>query len=176
VAANSSSAQDWPSPLAVQLAAEIRRWRQAAEFSEAHLAGVIGFTRQYISFAERPRRGLPSAALVQAIDEAVGAGGELVALRQRAYDELKAPRAGATSPPASTEAAERTPSASYRPGGGRSHETPRTPRLRRRHHLRRHPRPARSTDHRGGGSAPAGTDPGSTRRRATRAQHGADLT
>jgi len=115
VAADSSPAEDWPTPLAIQLAAEIRRWRTAAGFSEAHLAGVIGFTRQYISFAERPRRGLLSAALVKAIDDAVGAGGELVALRQRAYDEFKAPRRGATSAPASTEVAERTPRASADP-------------------------------------------------------------
>jgi transcriptional regulator with XRE-family HTH domain len=103
VAADSSPAEDWPSPLAIQLAAEIRRWRQAAGFSEAHLAGVIGFTRQYISFAERPRRGLPSAALVKAIDDAVGAGGALVALRQQAYDEWQASRPGATSATASAE-------------------------------------------------------------------------
>jgi len=103
VATDPSPSDDWPTPLAVQLAAEIRRWRKAAGFSEPHLAGLIRFSRQYVSLAERPRRGLPSAALVQAIDDAVGAGGELVALRQRAYDEWKASRPGAASATASAE-------------------------------------------------------------------------
>jgi len=111
----SSPAEGWPTPLVAQLAAEIRRWRKAAGFSEPHLAGLIRFSRQYVSLAERPRRGLPSAALVQAIDDAVGAGGELVALRQRAYDEWKASKPGATSAPASTEVAENGPSASADP-------------------------------------------------------------
>lgn len=71
--------------LAHQLAAEIRNRRKAAGSSQPQLAALIGYTRQYVSLAERPKRGLPSAELVRAIDDALGAGGALVTLRQKAH-------------------------------------------------------------------------------------------
>lgn len=83
--------------LAHQLAAEIRIRRRVAGLSRPQLAALIGYTRQYVSLAERPKRGLPSAALVQAIDDALRAGGALVALQQQADGARKACRPG-TSP------------------------------------------------------------------------------
>jgi ribosome-binding protein aMBF1 (putative translation factor) len=51
-------------PAAAQLAEEIRRRRLAADLSHAQLGAKIGYSRQYVSLAERPRKGLPSADLV----------------------------------------------------------------------------------------------------------------
>ena len=62
--------------------------------SQPRLAGRIGYTKQYVSLAERPQRGLPSAALVQAIDDALGAGGVLVALHEQAEAARQACRSG----------------------------------------------------------------------------------
>ena len=96
MAAQSTGDDQW-FPLAQQLAAEIRNRRKAAELSQPRLAAQIGYTRQYVSLAERPKRGLPSAELVQAIDDALDAGGVLVALRHQADVARKACRPG-TSP------------------------------------------------------------------------------
>ncbi len=82
--------------LARQLADEIRKRRQGEGLSQPGLAARIGYTPQYVSLAERPKRGLASAALVQAIDEALGAGGALVALRDQAGAARKACRPGAS--------------------------------------------------------------------------------
>lgn len=95
--ASPSLGDDRPRPLAQRLAGEIRRLRKAAGLSQPELAALIGYTRQYVSLAERPNRCLPSAELVRAIDDALRAGGALVALRQRADAERKACRP-ATSP------------------------------------------------------------------------------
>ncbi len=84
-------------PLAQQLAAEIRTRRKAAGLSQPELAGLIGYTRQYVSLAERPKRGDPSAELVSAIDGALGAEGVLTALRGQADAAHKACRPGAPS-------------------------------------------------------------------------------
>jgi hypothetical protein len=46
---------------AVRLAQEIRRRRTAEGLSQPDLAAMIGYTPQYVSLAERPRKGLPSA-------------------------------------------------------------------------------------------------------------------
>ncbi|HEY2765276.1 MAG TPA: helix-turn-helix transcriptional regulator [Pseudonocardiaceae bacterium] len=90
-------------PLAWRLAEEIRERRKAAGLSQPELAAAIGYTRQYVSLAERPKRGLPSAELVRAIDDALNAGGALAALREQAHTERKTGRPGAV--PSSTEAA-----------------------------------------------------------------------
>ncbi|MGH3698402.1 MAG: helix-turn-helix domain-containing protein [Pseudonocardiaceae bacterium] len=90
--ASSPPDDDRPLPLAQQLAEEIRRLRKAAGLSQPRLAALIGYTRQYVSLAERPKRGLLSAELVTAIDDALGAGGALVVLRQQADAERKARR------------------------------------------------------------------------------------
>ncbi|MGQ0776938.1 MAG: helix-turn-helix domain-containing protein [Pseudonocardiales bacterium] len=78
--------------LARQLAGEIRRRRRDAGWSQPRLAAQIGYTKQYVSLAERPERGLPSAALVQAIDDALNAAGTLVALHDQADTARKACR------------------------------------------------------------------------------------
>ncbi|OZM76595.1 helix-turn-helix transcriptional regulator [Pseudonocardia sp. MH-G8] len=71
-------------PAAARLAEEIRRRRKAAGLSHAQLAVKTGYTRQYVSLAERPRKGLPSVDLVRALDRALAAGGALSALRELA--------------------------------------------------------------------------------------------
>lgn len=71
-------------PAAARLADEIRRRRKAAGLSHAQLAVKTGYTRQYVSLAERPRKGLPSVDLIRALDRALAAGGALSALRDLA--------------------------------------------------------------------------------------------
>ncbi|MGH3974536.1 MAG: helix-turn-helix transcriptional regulator [Pseudonocardiaceae bacterium] len=61
MAGNPSTGDDLPSSLAYQLAAEIRKERKDAGLSQPELAALIGYTRQYVSLAERPGRDLPSA-------------------------------------------------------------------------------------------------------------------
>lgn len=75
-----------------QLALEIRRRRKAAGLSHSQLAQRVGYTRQYMSLAERAGRNLPSKELVRTLDTALGADGALVALRVRADAEQKALR------------------------------------------------------------------------------------
>lgn len=77
-----------------QLAGEIRTRRRAAGLSQPALAARIGYTPQYVSLAERPSRGLVSESLVRAIDEALGADGVLLALRDQADSARKACRPG----------------------------------------------------------------------------------
>lgn len=72
------------SAAAERLAQEIRRLRTQAGLSQSRLAVLIGYTPAYVSLAERPSKGLPSAAVVQAIDNALGADGALVGLREHA--------------------------------------------------------------------------------------------
>jgi transcriptional regulator with XRE-family HTH domain len=97
VIADPALGDDGPLPPAQRLAEEVRRLRKAAGLSQPQLAALIGYTRQYVSLAERPSRGLPSAELVKAIDDALRAGGALEALRQQADAQRKACRP-ATSP------------------------------------------------------------------------------
>lgn len=80
-----------------RLAEDIRKRRKAAGLSQPRLAERIGYTPQYVSLAERPNRGLPSDALVQALDHALGADGALVALRDQAGAARKACRPGSSS-------------------------------------------------------------------------------
>ncbi|WP_165960467.1 helix-turn-helix domain-containing protein [Actinocrispum wychmicini] len=75
-----------------RLAGEIRRLRKAAGLSQSKLAADLGYTRQYVSRAERSGRPLPSADLVKALDLALAAGGELLRLREQAQLEQRARR------------------------------------------------------------------------------------
>lgn len=83
-------------PAAAELAREIRRRKQAAGLSNAELAAMLGYTRQYVGYAERPSRGLPSEPLVTALDTALEAGGVLVTLHARAVSARDGRRAVAT--------------------------------------------------------------------------------
>lgn len=94
----------------VRLAQEIRRRRTAERLSQSDLAVMIGYSPQYVSLAERPRKGLPSANLVTAIDNALGAGGALVELhrqakvQQQALRTSRAPEQAPSLPAASASA------------------------------------------------------------------------
>ncbi|XVV02696.1 helix-turn-helix transcriptional regulator [Actinosynnema sp. CA-248983] len=74
---------------AAQLAHEIRRLRGEAKLSHQKLAAEVGYTRQYLSLAERVNRNLPSEELVAALDARFEAGGELLALRAKAAAEQR---------------------------------------------------------------------------------------
>ncbi|GAA3457991.1 transcriptional regulator with XRE-family HTH domain [Saccharothrix longispora] len=74
-------------PAGVRLAREIRRRRTAASLSQPQLAQKIGYTRQYVSLAERADHNLPSMEIVKAIDRALDAEGALVALREESKSE-----------------------------------------------------------------------------------------
>lgn len=74
------------------LAVEIRRRRDAAGLSQTELANRVGYSREYVSRAERPKKGLASAGLVRSLDTALGAGGALIALHGSAQRERVARR------------------------------------------------------------------------------------
>ncbi|MFD0203755.1 MULTISPECIES: helix-turn-helix transcriptional regulator [Saccharothrix] len=90
-------AYDEAPPPATLLAEEIKRRRNDAKLSQPQLAQRIGYTRQYVSLAERPGHNLPSLEVVKAIDEALDARGELLALRERARAEQQRRRRGSGS-------------------------------------------------------------------------------
>jgi transcriptional regulator with XRE-family HTH domain len=84
-----------------RLAHEIRRRREAAELSHSELANIVGYSREYVSRAERPSKGLASPGLVAAIDAALQAEGALVALRarlQRQREHRRVVQAGSPGP------------------------------------------------------------------------------
>ncbi|WP_033442428.1 helix-turn-helix transcriptional regulator [Saccharothrix sp. NRRL B-16314] len=85
---------DQARPAAALLADEIKRRRNAAGLSQPQLAQRIGYTRQYVSLAERPGHNLPSLEVVKAIDEALGADGHLIALREQGKAEQRRSRKG----------------------------------------------------------------------------------
>ncbi|MCC8245046.1 helix-turn-helix transcriptional regulator [Saccharothrix luteola] len=89
---NEDRAYDEAHSAAILLASEIKRRRHQAELSQPQLARRIGYTRQYVSLAERPGHNLPSLGIVKAIDEELGAGGQLLALREQAHRERQARR------------------------------------------------------------------------------------
>ncbi|MGM1058461.1 helix-turn-helix transcriptional regulator [Saccharothrix sp. Mg75] len=84
-------------PAGVRLAHEIRRRRTAAGLSQPQLAQRIGYTRQYVSLAERPDHNLPSAEIVKAIDGALGTDGALIALREQGKHEQNQRRLHSTA-------------------------------------------------------------------------------
>ena len=77
------------------LADEIRRRRRSRGLSHAQLAQMTGYTRQYISLAERHAGNLPSAELVRAIDNKLEANGQLIGLRAAAKAQQSLVRRGA---------------------------------------------------------------------------------
>lgn len=79
-------------PALVRLAEEIRCLREGAGLSQSQLAVQSGYSKQYISRAENPKRGLPSAELIRALDSALDARGGLIALRAMAKDEQQTRR------------------------------------------------------------------------------------
>lgn len=81
-----SAGEELASPVE-RLAQEIRRRRGEASLSQAELAARIGYSRQYVSLAERPGKGLPSKELVGAMDSALAADGALLRLREEAVAE-----------------------------------------------------------------------------------------
>ncbi|WP_024802904.1 helix-turn-helix transcriptional regulator [Nocardia sp. BMG51109] len=81
-----------PTMIADRLAHEIKRLRNAAGLSQRVLASKIGYSRQYVTMTEWEDSTLPSHELVAAIDAALGADGQLVALRQRADVERRSLR------------------------------------------------------------------------------------
>jgi transcriptional regulator with XRE-family HTH domain len=74
-----------------RLAAEVRRLRNAAGLSQRELAKLCGYTREYVSMAERPGN-IASRELVRALDTALNADGSLLELRSRAKAEQQACR------------------------------------------------------------------------------------
>jgi transcriptional regulator with XRE-family HTH domain len=67
---------------AERLAAAVRQRRAGAKLSQSLLAERIGYTRQYVSHAENPRKSPPSLELIRALDDYFEAGGELLELRK----------------------------------------------------------------------------------------------
>ncbi|WP_410630932.1 helix-turn-helix transcriptional regulator [Amycolatopsis sp. cmx-4-83] len=79
-------------PAADELAAEIRQIRGAADLSQAALARRIGYTRNYVSMAERAGQNLPSHELIEALERGLNAGGALRRLWRAAKEEQAALR------------------------------------------------------------------------------------
>lgn len=75
-----------------RLAEEIRRFRNATGLSQAALGERVGYTRNYVSMAERVGGNLPSQNLVDALDRALGAAGQLCVLWREAKAEQEARR------------------------------------------------------------------------------------
>lgn len=71
--------------------AEVRRRRCALGLSRDELARLTGYSRQYVCQLEQPSRGVPARPVVIAVDAALGAGGELTALRDLAASARPAP-------------------------------------------------------------------------------------
>ncbi|MDQ3786411.1 MAG: helix-turn-helix transcriptional regulator, partial [Actinomycetota bacterium] len=81
-----------PVSAADRLATEIRRRRRAAGLSQRELARLCGYTREYISMAERLGANVPSRELVRTLDHVLDADGTLVTLRSHAADEQRTKR------------------------------------------------------------------------------------
>ncbi|MDU0294297.1 helix-turn-helix transcriptional regulator [Saccharothrix longispora] len=106
-------------PAGVRLAREIRRRRTAAGLSQPQLAQKIGYTRQYVSLAERADHNLPSMEIVKALDHALHAEDALTALREQGKREQERQRQQSTrKTPGNLEA-----HAPTRPSLGRFTET-----------------------------------------------------
>ncbi|WP_131784193.1 helix-turn-helix domain-containing protein [Protofrankia symbiont of Coriaria ruscifolia] len=74
-----------------ELADRIRELRRAAGYSQERLAAMIGFKRAYVSQAESGRD-VPSENLIDVLDVALDAGGELRTLRGQAWQERRTRR------------------------------------------------------------------------------------
>jgi transcriptional regulator with XRE-family HTH domain len=88
-------------PAADHLAGEIRRLRLDVGLSQSGLARRIGYTRNYVSMAERAGRNLPSRELVDALDRGLATGGQLRLLLETARQEQTALRRGNRTQPVS---------------------------------------------------------------------------
>ncbi|WP_410582519.1 helix-turn-helix domain-containing protein [Amycolatopsis sp. lyj-108] len=75
-----------------RLAGEIKRLRGAADLSQSGLGERVGYTRNYVSMAERVGGNLPSQNLVESLDQALGAAGRLCALWREAKEEQQVRR------------------------------------------------------------------------------------
>ncbi|MFD8493288.1 helix-turn-helix domain-containing protein [Amycolatopsis sp. NPDC059657] len=84
-------------PAAKLLATRIQQLRRDAGLSQPELAARIGYSRQYVSMAERKVANLPSRGLVSALDSALDAAGELLNLREAALAEQKRLRTNDTA-------------------------------------------------------------------------------
>lgn len=91
-------AVDTEAPATTRLRHEIKRLRRVANLSQPALAARIGYSRQYVSYAERVDT-LPSLGLIRAIDSALEAGGALLALWREAEVERTALRGTRTATP-----------------------------------------------------------------------------
>ncbi|WP_239341750.1 helix-turn-helix transcriptional regulator [Frankia sp. CiP3] len=80
-----------------KLADRIRELRRAAGYSQERLAARLGYQRAYLSQAESGRD-VPSQTLIDALDTALDAGGELRTLRGQAWQERQARRIGLPGP------------------------------------------------------------------------------
>ncbi|WP_083753571.1 helix-turn-helix domain-containing protein [Actinosynnema sp. ALI-1.44] len=78
-----------PNSAADRLAAEVKRLRLGAGWSQVDLAARAGYTRQYVSHAEVARRNLPSLDLIQTLDNVLNASGSLLKLREEALVEQR---------------------------------------------------------------------------------------
>lgn len=83
-AADQRDLTEFVHPSVTELAAEIRRLREAAGLSQPELGSLVGYAKQYISLAERPKNGVPSRNLIIALDKALDAGGTLLSLHTAA--------------------------------------------------------------------------------------------
>ncbi len=92
-----ATADETSVPAAARLAQEIGRLRKVAGLSQPELAGRIGYTRQYVSMAERVGKNIPSQELVRALDKVLDANGALIALHQQAKAEQVAVRQNASA-------------------------------------------------------------------------------
>jgi transcriptional regulator with XRE-family HTH domain len=93
---NKEVSNDEKSPCAAErLAAAVKQRRAEAKLSQSLLAERIGYTRQYVSHAENPRKNLPSLELIRTLDGYFGADGELLELRKAVLIEQRARRVAA---------------------------------------------------------------------------------
>ncbi|MEV5835537.1 helix-turn-helix transcriptional regulator [Nocardia sp. NPDC052112] len=95
---NNQAAVENSTNAADRLASEIKRLRKAGGFSQPALANLLGYTRQYVSRAERAHN-LPSEDLVRALDRSLAADGHLLSLWREAKVEQSALRTARTTTP-----------------------------------------------------------------------------
>jgi transcriptional regulator with XRE-family HTH domain len=88
-----AAGDDTAESTAGQLAAEIKRLRAVAGLSQRDLARRSGYTREYVSMAER-QGNIPSRDLIRALDSALEAGGALIELRAQAKADQHSLRQG----------------------------------------------------------------------------------
>ena len=108
------------------LAYAIRSTRESVGLTQGQLANRVGFSREYVSRAERPSKGLASRELVEAIDAALGAEGMLVALRTQLYAQRLARRRNPRRAPDTPAPADHSEQPSARSGAFATAPVPRS--------------------------------------------------